>query len=183
MVEWHHQLNEHEFDQTPGDGEGQGSLVCCSPWGRKESDTTEQMNKNNKWIQVPTWLKCTKKCEKYWSTWHGLIRLEGGTSYKRLCLESSTQPTLIFLHTYFWTIQLSILLLLLFLIYVYLFIFLFLAAPVFITALRLYPVMMNRGLSLLWFLLLQSTDSRHSGFSSCGLRALESWLNSSGMQA
>ena len=39
MVGWHHWLNEHEFDQAPGDGEGQGSLVCCSPWGHKESDT------------------------------------------------------------------------------------------------------------------------------------------------
>ena len=33
MVGWHHQLNGHEFEQTPGDNEGQGSLVCCSPWG------------------------------------------------------------------------------------------------------------------------------------------------------
>ena len=40
MVGWHHQLNGHEFEQIPGDGEGQGSLLCCSPWGRKESDTT-----------------------------------------------------------------------------------------------------------------------------------------------
>ena len=40
MVEWHHQLNGHEFEQTPGDSEGQGSLVCCSPWGPKELDTT-----------------------------------------------------------------------------------------------------------------------------------------------
>ena len=38
---WHHQLNGHESEQTPGDGEGQGSLVCCSPWGRTESDMTE----------------------------------------------------------------------------------------------------------------------------------------------
>ena len=37
MVEWHHWLNGHEFEQTLGDSEGQGSLVCCSPWGRKES--------------------------------------------------------------------------------------------------------------------------------------------------
>ena len=37
-----------ESQQTPGDSEGQGSLVCCSPWGRKESDTTEQLNNNNK---------------------------------------------------------------------------------------------------------------------------------------
>ena len=35
-------LDGHEFEQTPGDGEGQGSLVCCSPWGHKESDTTER---------------------------------------------------------------------------------------------------------------------------------------------
>ena len=40
MVGWHHQLNEHEFEQTPGDGEGQGSLACCSPWGHKELDLT-----------------------------------------------------------------------------------------------------------------------------------------------
>ena len=44
MVEWHHWLNGHELEQAPGDGEGQGSLVCCSPWGRKQSDTTEQLN-------------------------------------------------------------------------------------------------------------------------------------------
>ena len=48
MFGWHHQLNGHEFEQTPGDGEGQGSLACCSPWGRKESDTTKQLNNNNR---------------------------------------------------------------------------------------------------------------------------------------
>ena len=42
MAGWHHQLNWYEFMQTPGDSEGQGTLVCCSPWGHKESDTTEQ---------------------------------------------------------------------------------------------------------------------------------------------
>ena len=41
MVGWHHRLNGHEFEQAPGDGEGQGSLACCSPWGHKEMDTTE----------------------------------------------------------------------------------------------------------------------------------------------
>ena len=46
MVGWHHQLNGHEFEQTPGDSEGHGSLECCSPWGCKESDMTEQMNNN-----------------------------------------------------------------------------------------------------------------------------------------
>ena len=44
MVGWHHRPSGHEFEQTPGDGEGQGSLVCCSPWGHKELDTTEQLN-------------------------------------------------------------------------------------------------------------------------------------------
>ena len=41
MVGWHHRLNGHEFEQTPGVGDGQGSLACCSLWGCKESDTTE----------------------------------------------------------------------------------------------------------------------------------------------
>ena len=41
MVGWHHRLNGHEFEQALGNGEGQGSLACCSPWGCKESDTTE----------------------------------------------------------------------------------------------------------------------------------------------
>ena len=41
MVGWHHRLNGHEFEQALGDGEGQGSLVCCSPWGHKELDKTE----------------------------------------------------------------------------------------------------------------------------------------------
>ena len=42
MVGWHPQFNGREFEQTPGSNEGQGSLACCSPWGRQESDTTEQ---------------------------------------------------------------------------------------------------------------------------------------------
>ena len=46
MVGWRHRLNGHEFVQTLGDGEGQGSLTCCSPWGHKESDVTEQLNNN-----------------------------------------------------------------------------------------------------------------------------------------
>ena len=40
MVDWHHRLDGHEFEQAPGDREGWGSLVCCNPWHRKESDTT-----------------------------------------------------------------------------------------------------------------------------------------------
>ena len=41
MVGWHHQLDGHEFEQAPGVGDRQGSLVCCNPWGRKESDMTK----------------------------------------------------------------------------------------------------------------------------------------------
>ena len=41
MDGWHHPLNGHEFEQTPGDSEGQARLACCSQWGRKESDRTE----------------------------------------------------------------------------------------------------------------------------------------------
>ena len=44
IVGWHHQLNAHKFEQAPGVGDGQGSLACCSPWGRKDSDMTEQLN-------------------------------------------------------------------------------------------------------------------------------------------
>ena len=44
MVRWHHRLNGHAFEQALGVGDGQGSLACCSPWGRKESDTTERRN-------------------------------------------------------------------------------------------------------------------------------------------
>ena len=59
MVGWHHQLNGHEFEQTLGDGEGLGSLACCSPWGREESDTTERLN-NNKNENKTLWN------HKYW---------------------------------------------------------------------------------------------------------------------
>ena len=46
MAGWHPWLNGREFEQTPGDGEGQGTLPCCSTWGLKESDTTEQLDNN-----------------------------------------------------------------------------------------------------------------------------------------
>ena len=47
MVGSYHGLNGREYEQTPGDGEGQGSLACCSPWGLKESNTNKQLNNNN----------------------------------------------------------------------------------------------------------------------------------------
>ena len=50
MIGWHHQLNGHVFGWTPGVGDGQGGLACCHSWGRKESDTTEQLNWTESYI-------------------------------------------------------------------------------------------------------------------------------------
>ena len=60
MVEWHHWLNGHEFEQGPGAGDGQGGLACCSPWGRKESDMTEQLNwtELNQRVQIFSYKIC-----------------------------------------------------------------------------------------------------------------------------
>ena len=56
MVGWHHWLDGHEFEQTPGVGDGQGSLAYCNPWGHKQSDMTQQLNWTD-WVLVK---------------WHGL---------------------------------------------------------------------------------------------------------------
>ena len=64
MVGWHHWLNGHEFDQTPGNGEGQGSLVCCSPWGHKELDTTERLNESNKCQEHLVWSLTLGECSR-----------------------------------------------------------------------------------------------------------------------
>ena len=53
MVGWHHRLNGHEFEQALGNGEGQESLACCSPWGCKVSDVTEWLNSNKTEIKLP----------------------------------------------------------------------------------------------------------------------------------
>ena len=63
IVGWHHQFNGHEFVQTPGDSEGQGSLACCSSWGCKESDMTERLS-NNKLKNV--WSNKINKLHKLW---------------------------------------------------------------------------------------------------------------------
>ena len=52
MVGWRNQLNGHEFEWTPGVGDGQGGLAGCSPWGRKESDTTERLNWLTDWTKI-----------------------------------------------------------------------------------------------------------------------------------
>ena len=53
MAGWHHRLDGHEFEWTPGDGDGRGGLVCCDSWGCRESDTTEQLNWTERiWIDI-----------------------------------------------------------------------------------------------------------------------------------
>ena len=73
MVEWHYWLNEHELEQAPGDGEGQGSLACCSPWGCKESDMTERLNNNkvsmNFIMEKKSWEELTVENEMNASLW------------------------------------------------------------------------------------------------------------------
>ena len=53
----HHQLNGHECEQTPGDSEGQGSLACCSPWGHKQSDMTEQLTEKKTIREMQTLMR------------------------------------------------------------------------------------------------------------------------------
>ena len=52
MLGWHHQLDGHEFEKAPGDSDGQGGLVCCSPWGRKESNTTDRLNWTGGYVYI-----------------------------------------------------------------------------------------------------------------------------------
>ena len=70
MVGWHHRLDGHEFEQALGDGDGQGSLACGSPWGRKESDVTEQLNNNHEEIGAP---------------FHSMLLFPGRNAEPRLC--------------------------------------------------------------------------------------------------
>ena len=55
MAGWHHQLNRHELEWTPGVGDGQGGLACCDSWGRKESEMTERLNWTD-WKELSSWL-------------------------------------------------------------------------------------------------------------------------------
>ena len=65
MVGWHYWFNGHEFEQAPGDGEGQGSLACCSTWGHKELDTTEWLNNNNMYLIIILLLYIFQRKSKY----------------------------------------------------------------------------------------------------------------------
>ena len=72
MVGWHHQFDGHEFEQAPGIGNGQGSVVCCSPWGLKKLDTIKQLN----WLTqcyglncVALYFICWKPCPQILRMW------------------------------------------------------------------------------------------------------------------
>ena len=71
MAGWHHRLDGHEFEWTPGVGDGQGGLGCCSPWGRKESDTTERWTD---WLSRELWSPATSECNLVWNK--GLCRYD-----------------------------------------------------------------------------------------------------------
>ena len=73
MVGWHHQLKGHEFEQTPGVGDGQGGLACCSPWGHKELDTSERLN----WTEL-LWTKTLSQRNLKHLGAEGMMVLEAG---------------------------------------------------------------------------------------------------------
>ena len=79
MTGWHHWINGHEFVQTPGDGEGWGSLACCSPWGYKESDVTERLNNNNNKSLLGSVAFCTDFSYQNWT-----CRLKGKSGLSHL---------------------------------------------------------------------------------------------------
>ena len=88
MVGWHHWLNGHESEQVPGDSEGQGSLACCSPWGRKELATNEWLNNCywvgrvwHNWAHTHKWVYDSETLEGMWYS-----GLENTTRTKETCV-------------------------------------------------------------------------------------------------
>ena len=77
MAGWHHRLDGHEFEWSPGDGHGQGGLVCCDSWGHKESDMTEWLN----WTELNIFLHVTQKVLGFLHLVHLLLALFLGTAY------------------------------------------------------------------------------------------------------
>ena len=87
MAGWHHRLDGHEFESTPGVGDGQGGLACCNSWGRKESDTTERLNWTE--LNIPLCI-CTKIMDKLpypFVCWWASRLLPGPGNYKQCCDE------------------------------------------------------------------------------------------------
>ena len=80
MAGWHHWLNGREFEQALGVGDGQGSLACCSPWGHKESDTTERLN----WMCIGHWVE--NKTNKV-PTYEAYILVKGERQCKMVIIQ------------------------------------------------------------------------------------------------
>ena len=83
MVGWHHRLDRHEFEQVPVVCDGQGSLACCSPWGHKESDTTERLNwtddlQNLELHSIPGTTQRESKREQAWAWVSAFTGVKGG---------------------------------------------------------------------------------------------------------
>ena len=68
MVGWHHQLTGRGFGWTPGVGDGQGGLVCCSSWGRKQSDTTERLDSTESMVGTFLVIQTVKRVPTMWET-------------------------------------------------------------------------------------------------------------------
>ena len=93
MVGWHHQRDGHEFEQAPGHSEGQGSLVCCSPWGHKESGTNEWLNSHKyKWQILFLVVVCLSLRTLIWIVSTPWLKFCG--YYFFMCLDAQSCPTL-----------------------------------------------------------------------------------------
>ena len=96
MVGWHHWLNWHKFEQTPGDSERQGSLACCSPWGHKESDMTESLIWTDIWnLEKWSWWTYLQGRNRDADRENGLVdtmgKVEGGTNWEQ-SIDTYIQP-------------------------------------------------------------------------------------------
>ena len=82
-VGWHHQLHGHEFEQAPGDGEGQGSPVCCSPWGCKVLDNTDQWTELK--LVYSKYRKKARKAKAYWTKNWSYCKLISTEELRLIC--------------------------------------------------------------------------------------------------
>ena len=78
MVRWHHRLKGGEFEWTPGVGDGQGGLACCSPWDHKESDTTERLN----WTELNI-LSCFSRVQLFVTLWTVALQAPVSVGFSR----------------------------------------------------------------------------------------------------
>ena len=107
MVAWHHRLHGHEFEQAPGVGDGQGSLVCCSPWGHKESDTSEQLN----WTEEKKRTVISKLKSKLYKILSPLLSSSYDSHFSTRCLKLFCKYSIVFTLLSFLPLFLALLIL------------------------------------------------------------------------